>query len=318
MLELAKSALLAAERLAPSRRYPEALLNDLRARAAAELSNAERVNEHFLLAEDALVKACSYAEGGTGDLILQARMDELAASLRKDQRRTEEADALLDSACRAYLKLGENHLAGRALIKRGVNFGIGERAREGVALLTRAVELLAQGDPQLLAVAEHNLIDALVDAGDALKASRLYLKSNLRVIFKDDPLNLIRLRWLQGKISGGRQRFEDAEKVLARVRDEFRALGLEYVAAVAGLDLAKVLLAQGKHRELHALSVELVARARAKRIHQGARDALRCFEIMCRYGAATAHTTKLLQRFLEESERRPSLRFVPELVIGHG
>jgi tetratricopeptide (TPR) repeat protein len=318
MRKLALSALDAAERLNPSSKYPEPLVYDLRARAAMELANAERVNEKFLQAEEAFEKARSYAGSGTGDLVLEAMIDEFEASLRKAQRRFEQADALLAGAFRIYLKFGEDHLAGRALIARAVNRGIGERAREGVALLTRAVELLAQGDPQLLAVAEHNLIDALVDAGDALEASRLYLKSNLRVIFKDDPLNLIRLRWLEGKISGGRQRFDDAEKVLAGVRDEFRALGLEYVAAIAGLDLAKVLLAQGKHEELQALSVELVVRARAKRIHLGARDALRCFEIMCRHGAATAHTTKLLQRFLKDSERRPRLRFEPEHVIGHG
>src|SRR5262249_28595884 len=57
MLEVALSARRAAQRLQPTSTCPESLLFDLRARTSAEVANAERVNERFQQAEEAVVEA---------------------------------------------------------------------------------------------------------------------------------------------------------------------------------------------------------------------------------------------------------------------
>jgi len=316
MLELALSAQRAAERLEPSTAYRESLLFDLRARATAEVANAERVNERFLRAEEAIEQAWSFLQQGTGDLMVQARIAEVQGSLKNAQRHQAEAESLLDQAYRTYKKLGEYQLAGRALTTKGICQRLAEKPLEAIKVLRKAVELLEVSlDPQLYAAAQQCLLDALVDAGDLREASRLLLESGLRQIFADDPLNLLRIRWVEGKILAGRDRFKEAERVFTEVRDGFRAQGLEFVAAVAGLDLAKLLLRQGKVGPLHELAKELAARARQRKIHPEAVNALRGFEYVCRVKVVSVRNAELTQKFLNRLEDRPSLTWEPELMF---
>ncbi len=316
MLQFALSAQRAADRLRPTVAFPETLLFDLRARTAAEVANAERVNERFFQAEAAIEKAWLSLEQGTGDLMVSARITEVEASLLKDHRRLVEAEALLDQARRAYLKLGERHQAGRVLMTRGICRALTGQPAQAVPFLREAVELLdGSSDPQLLAAAHHNLLDALVDAGELTEASRLLLESGLRRTFADDPLNLLRIRWVEGKILAGRDRFKEAERVFTEVRDGFRAQELEFVAAVAGLDLAKLLLRQGKVGPLHELAKELAARARQRKIHPEAVNALRGFEYVCRVKVVSVRNAELTQKFLNRLEDRPSLTWEPELMF---
>ena len=316
MLKLAQRADRAAGRLVPGSPFPAALLFDLKARAAAELANAERVNEFFLRSGEAVTKARALLKQGTGDLMVQARVDDVEASLRRAQRRLGESEALLDSAYRAYIWVGERHKAGRILIKKGYSRRLADKPLEAAALLRRAIRLLdASLDPQALALAHGTLIDCHVDAGQFREAKEVFLRSGLRQAFADDPLNLLRVDWIEGKIHGGRQRFEDAARVLLKVRDGFRAKGLEYVAAIAAVDLAKVYLQAGKLGDLRALAQELYERSRDRRLHVPVQQALQCFEILCRLGVATVVYAQRIKAFLEEAEHRPGLAFEPERVV---
>lgn len=316
MLELALSAQRAAGRLQPTAAHPERHLFDLRARAAAEVANAERVNERFLRAEDAVATARSMLEQGTGELMVQAYIDEVEASLLKDYQRLGEAETLLRQAHRAYRKLGETHLAGRALMTRGICRALQGKPAQAVPFLRQAIDLLdISRDPQLLAAAHHNLLDALIDAGELGEASRLLLESGLRQTFAGDPLNLLRIRWVEGKILAGRDRFKEAERVLTEVRDGFREQGLELAAAVAGLDLAKLLLRQGKTGPVHELAKELTARAKERKVHPEAVSALHGFEYVCRVKVVSVRNAELTQRFLHQLESWPSLRWEPELMF---
>jgi tetratricopeptide (TPR) repeat protein len=316
MLELALSAQKAAERLQSTAAYPEGLLFDLRARAAVEVANAERVNERFWLAEEALQRAHALLEQGTGDLMIHAYIEEVEASLLKDHRRLGEAEALLDQAHRAYKKLGERHLAGRVLLSRGSCRFFAGKPLEAVGLFRQAISFLdSSRDPQLVAAAQYNLLDALVEGGDLREASRLLLESGLRQTFEDDPLNLLRIRWVEGKILAGRDRFKEAERVFIEVRNGFRGQGLEFVAAVAGLDLAKLLLRQGKTGPVHELAKELTARAKERKIHPEAVNALHGFEYVCRVKVVSVQNAELTQKFLHQLESWPSLRWEPELMF---
>jgi tetratricopeptide (TPR) repeat protein len=94
MLLLALAARLAAEELNPVELSP-GLVADFQAQAWAEVGNAYRVNEQFDWAEAALAHAQGLLEEGTGDSLLLARIAEIEASLRIDQRRLGEALDLL-------------------------------------------------------------------------------------------------------------------------------------------------------------------------------------------------------------------------------
>lgn len=315
MLYFAERAQTVAGRLGPSF-YGEAALCDLRARVWAEAANANRVNENFEDAEEAIKKARALLGKDVGDPLVRARIDDVEASLLKDQRRLAEAEALLDKVYRAYLRLGETHLAGRAKMTRGLSRIIAGEPLESVPFLRRALALLDAGrDPQLAAAAYHNLLFALTEAGELREAGRLLLESGLRQKFADDPLNLLRLRWVEGKVMAGRGRYADAERIFAEVRAGFLERGLGFVAAVAGTDLAKALLKQAKMKELYKLSQQLYDTACEAKIHREAQNALLGFEVCCRHGVITEPVVDRLRGFLNRLEHDPDLEFAPDVLV---
>src|ERR1700759_1895626 len=111
-----------------------------------------------------------------------------------------------------------------------------------------------------------------------------------------------------------RGRYTNAEKVLTEGRDGFRAQGLEYVAAVDGVDLAKVFLDQKKHRALHSTALDLLERAMHKKLDGSAQLALLTFEVMCAEKIAEKRHASFLQRFIHEAERHPGPHTEPRMI----
>jgi tetratricopeptide (TPR) repeat protein len=316
MVELAKTAQQVADRPERAPRYGNVLHMDLRARAWSELGNAWRVKEYFDRAEASLETARSLAEQGTGDPLLAVRIDDFEASLRKAQRRFDEAVALLEQVYRAYLRLGERHLAGRALMSKGMTLELSGRPDEAIRSLQQALRLIdAERDPKLVATTQHSLLKTLVDCGKFQEASRLLLQSGLGQKFADDPLNLLRLRWVEAKILAGHGRLENAEEAFRTVYYGFHQRELHYVAAVAGLDLAEVLLRQFKHSEAHALSVDLFNTFQERRIDIEAQRALMTFEVVCSIQAATPTIARRIGEFLDQRQHNPRLLFEPLRIL---
>ena len=283
----------------------------------AELGNALRVSERFDKVRDVLKEArLLLAQQGTGDLLIQARIDDIEGSFWNAQRYLRDADDLLASACRKYLRIGERHHAGRALVPRGLNRIIDGQPQEAVTFLRQSVSLLdAEREPQLIETAQHNLLFALADAGEYREASELLLRSGLRQKFADDPLNLLRLRWVEAKILAGHGRLAEAEKALSDVRASFRVRRLELVATVAGLDLAKVLFQQGKMDQLYRLVRELRVAAEAYRLQDSVSRALGTLEVMCQVRTVTLPMVEAVQRFFQRLQHNPRFTWDPELIL---
>jgi tetratricopeptide (TPR) repeat protein len=309
MLRLAKLAQEVADR-PDSQVYGESLWLDLRARAWGELGNACRVNEQYQKAESAFATAHRLLAQGTGDLFLRARLSDLEASLRRDQHRLDEALPLFDETHRTYQRLQQSQLAHRVLMKKGHCLYVAGRPLEAVKCLRKAISQL---DPKLAANAQQLLIDALVQAGRFTEAGEILLKSGLRKAFAEDPLNLLRVRWVEAKILAGRGRLADAERVFEEVRSGFRARGLHYDAALAGMDLALVLTKQGK--DVRPLARELHRACQAQGIHPEAVRALRSFEVLCEYRGATAERVERFRTFLDRLQHFPRLRFELEMML---
>lgn len=315
MLDYAKNAQEVASRIEKAP-YGPGFVADLQARTWIELTNALRVNELYLQAEAAVRYARVLLEKGSGDLLLQARLDDVEGSLRKDQRRFEEAAALLSEAHAVYLHLGETHLAGRTLVNKGLALRLAGDPNEAARVLREALSLLEpERDPGLVASARHNLFDSLVDAGRLGEAGEVFFESGLRQAFADDPQSLLRLRWVEAKMLSRRGRLADAARVLGDVRTGFRSQGLEYVAAVAGADEAAVLLRLGRKKEAHLLALDLWLTFQRHGIHAEAERALRFLETACRTQAASPDLAERVGRFLEDARRDRGLRFDPERLI---
>jgi tetratricopeptide (TPR) repeat protein len=316
MLRLAREARSAAEELDPAL-YGERRLADLKARTWAELGNALRVNEQFDKVREALKKArLLLIEQGTGDLLIRARIDDIEGSFWKDQRFLRDAEDLFAGAHRKYLRIGERHLAGRVLVTRGSCRFIDGQPEEAIYHFRKALSLLdPERDPQLIETTQHNLLDALADAGEYREASELLLRSGLRQKFADDPLNLLRLRWVEAKILAGNGRFEAAEKALSEVRGAFRIRRLDLVATIAGLDLAKILFQQGKLDPLYQLVRELRVAAEAHRLPGSVGRALATLELMCQVQTVTLAMVERVRQFFQRLQHNPRLPWDPELIL---
>ena len=121
--DAAESGRLAALVLAASALLDEALhvapvVQDLEARAWALLGEAKLRAGDVPGAEEALHEAAGRLGHGTGDLLVEARLLEFEASVRRHEGRTSEAAALLKQAETRYREANEHHLAARTHHKR--------------------------------------------------------------------------------------------------------------------------------------------------------------------------------------------------------
>jgi hypothetical protein len=315
MLNLAESAAGVAKHIKVEK-YPwPGFVADLRARAFAELGNAYRVNDRFSEADAAFERAQIFLEDGTGDLLLRAWVLDLFASLRSAQRNLDAAVSLLDQVYRLYLEAGDPHLAGRALISKGSNTLYQGLPREAVSFLEEGFQLLDhRRDPSLEIRTQVNIIDALARAGEYHRASLLLLQSGLREAFADEPLNLLKLRWVEGKIHAGSGRLAQAERAFSGVRSEFLRRAQIYDAALVGLELAAVWLRQGRSAEVGELAEELHATFDDLDVQTEAARALYFVREACRRRAVTVPMIERTRQFLERLPWHPGLRFEPALI----
>jgi tetratricopeptide (TPR) repeat protein len=307
MLQLAFAAEYASRNL--DAQYLPALIADLQARALAELGNAYRVNDDFDAAEDAFARAGDRFDEGSGDALLLARLLDLQASLRSAQRRLPEAIELLKSLVVLYEQIGERHLAGRALIKTGINTYYTGRPREAVAFLRTGLEMIDPvRDPKLVLTGQQNLLHVLVDAGELQEARQLLLESDLRRKLAAEPLNLLRLRWTEGKIHAGQDKHWRAEAIFREVRDGFLEHEMEYDAALVGLELIEVRLRMGRRADVAELALEILETFEDLGVEVEALRAMRYLVEACRDDLATPGMAARVRSFLRPLDPEPRLQ----------
>jgi tetratricopeptide (TPR) repeat protein len=314
MLILAEDAAGVAKHIRPEK-YPwPGFVADLRAKAFAELGNAYRVNDRLSEADTAFASAMEFLADGTGDPVLKARVLDLTASLRSAQRRLEDAIGLLDQVQGLYLEAGDFHLAARALIKQGSNTLYQGQPEEAVRLLEKGLGMLeCTRDTALESSTQLNLIDALARSSEYSRASRLLLQSGLRDAFAAEPLNLLKLRWVEGKIYAGLGRLARAERAFSEARQGFVQRGQAYDAALVGLDLAAVWLKKGRAAEVLELAEEMHATLDDLGVHVEAARALYFVREACRCQAVTVPMIERVRTFLERLPWQAGLRFEPAM-----
>jgi tetratricopeptide (TPR) repeat protein len=312
MLSLAESAATVATHIRVEK-YPwPGFVADLQARAFAELGNANRVNDRFGAADKAFAEALESLERGTGDPLLQARVLDLLASLRSAQRRLEDSIALLDQVYELYLEAGDQHLAGRALISKGISTHYLGQPQQAVGILQQGLKLLdPYRDPQLVPVSQQGLLHALTNCGEYQQASRLLLRSGLREAFSAEPINLLKLRWVEGKIHAGLGRLGTAERAFSRVRQEFLRIGQFYEAALVGIELAAVWLRQGRAAEVQELATEMFEIFDELGVEREAAKAFYFVREACRTQVVSLLLIERVRAFLEQLPWRPGARFEP-------
>jgi tetratricopeptide (TPR) repeat protein len=302
---------------ADPKRYPPGVIFDCRARAYAVLANAQRVNNRYSSADDLLEHARKWFKVGTGDPLIQGMIDELEGSLRIEQRRFVEGAHLLDRAHDLYLEIGEPHLAGRTLMNRArLAYTAGAAKNLTIRFLERSLELLdREHDPELVATALYKRILYLTEYACHQEAGELLLESGLRQSFSGQPLKLVRLRWLEGRIQAGIGRLDRAEAIFQEVWQGFRGFHLEFDAALAGLDLAEVWLRQGKDRQLAALAAEIGKTFQGAGLPREAALAFDYLRVAAEMQIVNVGFVSRTRQFLIDLRGNPSLAFDIEAIL---
>jgi tetratricopeptide (TPR) repeat protein len=109
---------LAAANLLDDALHVAPVVQDLEARAWACLGESRMRAGDLPGAEEALREGAARLAHGTGDLLVEARLLEFEATVRRQQGRTSEAAALLKQAESRYREANEHHLAARTHHKR--------------------------------------------------------------------------------------------------------------------------------------------------------------------------------------------------------
>ena len=309
----AEAAVALSERLLASR-GDEPVNRDLAGRAWAVLGNARRLQSDLGAAEGALERAFDYLESGTGDPLEESRAARFMGSIRRAQRRFKEAFASYDRAIRCARAVGDEHLAGYALLDKAATQGEAGQPEREIESLRRAVPMLdGDRDPRLLLAAQHNLTWALKESGrldEALAGLQEILPLHAR---SAKPMDLLRLRWLEGKLAQAQNELGRAETAFREVCAGFLDRRVPYDAALSALDLAAVLCERRRYGEMKQLTTEILPIFHALGVHREALAALALFEQAVEREQVSMRFIAELASYLKRARSNPELAFQPSV-----
>jgi transcriptional regulator with XRE-family HTH domain len=222
----------------------------------------------------------------------EVRLLNLEASLRREQRRLEEARKLLNQAL-ALDRGGAR--TGRILVKKAKTLEEMNDVQGALALLLEATPFISSSDdPRLLLVHRFNTLVCLTDLSRHAEAETGLPEVQALTAELGNDLDGVRLRWLEAKIAAGLGRIAEAVRAFFEVRDRFAAEGIAYDTALVTLELAALLAEQGRTAEVKTLAAQTERIFKAQKVERERLGALRLF---C--GAARKeHLTATLARQL--------------------
>jgi len=305
-LELASLALRVAK-LAPG---PDAWRSHLQGYVWAFIANSRRVQGDLPGAEEAFLRSDSFWEAGAiadSWLLDASRLLDLKASLFRQQGRYDESFRLLDQALEAS---SSREIRGRILIKKATTLARREDYEEAIVVLRQAESEMEEiRDPRFPWLVRFTLASNLWHLSRYEEAESLLPQIRELAVTLSNELDLIRVLWLEGRISAGLSRREDAISALEQVRRHFTANLIAYDAALASLETAVLYLEEGRVAEVRRLAEEMLWIFRAQGVHQEALAALHLFCEAVRKEEATAALARKVVNYLLKARHDPELQF---------
>ncbi|HEX2223159.1 MAG TPA: zf-HC2 domain-containing protein [Thermoanaerobaculia bacterium] len=290
-------------------RYGPGAVESAQGRAWSYLGNTWRILGDFWQAEQAFQNAEQHFSRGWLDPLDDALLLTLKASLRRAQRRFDEAHRMLDEAVAIYREVNEPHLQGRALMKKGLTWQSQGEFEAAITCLRNCLFLLdGNQEARLLVAAQANLILCLHDSGQSRAAAALIPEARQLLLEVGKRGDLLRLRWTEGRVLAALQRNAEAEAAFLEVREGFVDDRAVYDAALVCLDLAALYARQGRTAEVRRLVSEMLPVFRACDVHREAIAAL----IVLEKAEEKELTLGLLEEvagFLKQVRSNPALRF---------
>ena len=301
---LADLALEIAERV----QGPESWRNRVHGFAMAHAANALRVAGELRQAEAMLERAKGiWREGEDPDGVLDpGRLLDLEASLRRGQRRFEDALVLLEEALRV------GRCPERYLILKGFTLEVMGEYDRAVEALLRAKPLVQIGsDTRLFYMLRFNLAVNLCHLSRYSEAAELLQQVRDLIAERGDQAELIRVIWLEGRIASGLGRIEEGRSLLEQARREFAIQKMGYDVALALLEEAVLLLDVGRTAEVKDMVRSLAEVFESRGVHREALAALRLFQEAVERDEATAELARSILDYLFRARYDQGLRFTP-------
>lgn len=318
-VERAEIAVLVSDLLKDDEPVTDRRLYQLRGYAWAHDGNARRVLGDLRSADESFAIAEAWWEAGEaalGDCLgYEPVVLDLKASLRIAQRRFSEAFVLLDRLFAIHTRSDrrehkDDHLAGRALVKKALALSEMNEPEQSIELLERAEGMLRmERDPRLVLCLRHNLLwDLTTVERHEEAASRL---PGVAALCRElgNPLDLIRLRWAEGKIAAGLGRTDEAMQILRELRQNFIDRDMAYDAALVTLELTELYARNGAVDEVKELSLQMAGIFRSQDVPREALAALLFFQKAAERKRVTAELAREIGTFLQQLRANPALRF---------
>jgi tetratricopeptide (TPR) repeat protein len=287
-------------------RGPEGWCKRVKGYALAHVPNIERVFGRLEAADAALAEAGRlWLTGSDPDRILDpGRLLDLEASLRRAQRRFDEALACLAGA----EAVGRRR--DRYLVNRGFAFEVMGKYEQAMVALLEAQPLVEQsGDERLLYMQRYNLAVVYTHLGRFSEASGLLRLVRPTVVEREDKSEAIRIKWLEGRIAAGLGRRDEALKLLTKAQEEFGSRKMWYDVALCLLEIAILLLESGNAPEVKALAHDLAKVFEAQGVHHEALVALQLFQEATVKEVLTVAQARRILDYLFMARYNPDLRY---------
>ncbi len=231
----------------------------------------------------------------------------LKASLRRGQRRFDEAKDLLE---RALLLASGSTFRIQVMVSKGkllVDMG---NLEEAVALLRQVKNTVsATEEARILLPAWQNLADALSQLERFEEAAALLPQTRAYLLKAGGELNRVRLMWTEGRITVGLGDIEEGIALLSRVRGEFATRDMAYDVALVSLEIAVLYAGLGRTEQVKTLARHMTPIFQAHAIHREALAALTMFRRAAEQERVTAEFAREVLFYLRKARYNPELRF---------
>lgn len=285
---------------------PEGWQKRVRGYAAAAEPNVLRVRGKHDEAEAGLGEANRLWLAGTDpDCILDpGRLLDFEASLRRGQRRFPEALARVREA------LALTRFPGRVLVnKSSIEEAMGEYEVALETLREAEPYVRKQGKRRLRYQQKFNQAVLHTHLSCFAEAEALVDEVRDLAMGLGDEIFMSRVTWLQGRIAAGLGRLGNARVLLDQALWQFADREMWFDVALAVLEIAILLLREGKTVEVKALTPALALVFQSRKVHLEALAALRLFQEAVERETATAELAGRVLRFLFRARNDQGLKF---------
>lgn len=282
----------------------------LSVRAAIYSGNALRAQGDLQAADDRFAFARGLINyNGVTETLIYAEVDWFEGTLRKDQRRFDEAEVLLLRSIMLYHLANDQRTAANPMVTLGLLYYDRQDYRQALDTFQSALaHLQPETDPRFFCSVHHNLTLTLCELGDhEAAAAALETGRELYRACPDAPTQA-RLGWVEGKIASRFGHLARAEEAFLAVRQGFLKEGNGYDTAMVSLDLALVYAKQGRAGELKQLAEEMCSVFESQEIHREALAALLLFQQAAREEELTVERVEGFILYFKKARTNPGLR----------